>query len=344
VAFGLLAWLTPAAVLAEPLEVVATLPDLGSLASEIGGDEVSVRVLGKGPQDPHFIEPKPSFIRVLHDADLYMQVGMELEIGWAPVLLRSARNPDLLPGGRGHLDASAAIDPLDVPTVAVDRAVGDVHPYGHPHYLTDPVNGLRVAALIRDKLAELRPGRAGYFGERYAVFAHGLAQQLVGPELAARHDSEQLVRQVEHGELDSFLRDRQERDLLAGWLGAVREYGATQAVEDHRLWSYFARRFGLTLVTTLEPRPGIAPTTRHLGSVVEAVRAQQVRVILSSPYFDPRHARWVAERTRARVVPLAHQAGAREGTKSYLDTIDYNVRRLLEALEATRRRSAGHVA
>jgi ABC-type Zn uptake system ZnuABC Zn-binding protein ZnuA len=299
--------------------VVATNPDLGDLVQQVGGDEVSVTLLAKGPQDPHFIEPRPSFIRALHRADVFVQQGMELEIGWAPSLLESARNPEIMPGGAGFVDASRAIDPLEVPTGRFDRSMGDVHPLGNPHYLTDPINGLRVARLLRDTLSTLRPDAAESFAIRYRDFARRLAVALVGEELAAERDPEDVARDVVTGNLP-------ETPRLAGWLGTLRAEPPSKAVQDHLLWPYFARRFGLELVATLEPKPGIAPTTRHLQAVVERMKADQVGLVLASPYFNPRHARWVAEKTGARVVPMAHQVGSREGTPDYLATIDFNVR------------------
>lgn len=313
-----------AAPAADAVRVVATLPDLGNLVGQVGGDEVDVMVLTRGPQDAHFVEPRPSFVRRLHDADLFVQGGMDLEIGWAPALLRSARNARIQPGAPGHLDASRAIDPLERPTGPLDRSMGDVHPYGNPHYLTDPLNGLRVARLIRDRLTELRPGGAQTFRERYRDFARRLLTALAGPALAGPTDLDELARRVERGDLPT--------EQLGGWLGAMAPHRGTPAVQDHKLWPYFARRFGLVLVATLEPRPGIAPTTRHLSDVVERIRRDSVPIILASPYFDPRHARWVSERTGARVVEMAHQTGARSGTADYLATIDHNVRRILEAL------------
>jgi ABC-type Zn uptake system ZnuABC Zn-binding protein ZnuA len=316
---------------AEPLEVVASVPDLGDLVRQVGGDAVRVTVLVKGPQDAHFIEPRPSFIRQLHRADLFVQVGMDLEAGWAPVLLRQARNPGILPGQPGHVDASVAVVPLEVPDGALDRSQGDVHPHGNPHYLTDPLNGLRVAGLLRERLAALRPGQAAGFEARHADFARRLLEALVGAELAARHGP-QLVQHAERGSFDDFLAGRAEAQALGGWLGALRPHEGVRAVQDHRMWPYFARRFGLVLIGTLEPQPGIAPTTRHLASVVQRVEREGARLVLASPYFDLRHARWLAEHTDARVVELAHQVGSRPGTDDYLATLDYNVRRLLEAL------------
>ena len=138
---------------AEPLRVCATVPGLGSLAEEVGGTEVAVTVFTKGTESPHFTVPKPSFVKALNVCDAYVQVGLELEIGWAPALLQNARNGAVLPGGAGFIDASTAIAALGVPSGTIDRSMGDVHPGGNPHYLLDPLNGLRVAALLRDRFS-----------------------------------------------------------------------------------------------------------------------------------------------------------------------------------------------
>jgi ABC-type Zn uptake system ZnuABC Zn-binding protein ZnuA len=330
-------WIAGAALLfglsstaaAKPLDVVATVPDLGALARSVGGDQVDVTVLAKGPQDPHYVEARPSFIRKLHDADLYLEIGMELELGWAPVLLRSARNSGVLPGSSGYLNASTAIRPLEVPTIPVDRSMGDIHLYGNPHFLVDPVRGLRVAALIRDKLVELRPAEAAGFRERYDAFGKELMQRLVGSELASRHAPGALADAIESGRLEALAAE--DELAVGGWLSEARALAGMRAVEDHRAWVYFADRFGLDLIGTLEPRPGIAPTAGHLREVVEAMQAEGARVILSSPYFDPRHARWVSERTGAGVAAMAHQVGSRDGAGDYLELIDYNLRQVLEA-------------
>ena len=140
------------AATSEPLRIVATVPDLGELSRAVGGDKVQVKVLAKPTEDPHFVDPRPSFVKAVNQADFYIQLGLDMEAGWAPVLLKNARNPEVLPGRRGYLDTSVAISPLGVPLVPVDRSFGDVHPLGNPHYLTDPIEGLRVARLIRKHL------------------------------------------------------------------------------------------------------------------------------------------------------------------------------------------------
>jgi ABC-type Zn uptake system ZnuABC Zn-binding protein ZnuA len=327
-ALALLASTCAGAAGAAPLRVVATLPDLGALAAEVGGSEVSVATLGQGPQDPHFIEPRPSFVRVLHDAELFVQNGLELESAWAQVLLAGARNPDILPGGARHVDASVAIRPLEVPTGPLDRSQGDVHPFGNPHYLSDPLNALRVAQLLAERLAALRPEAGAGFTERRDAFAQRVMEGFLGPALAARHRPAELAEWTESGRLDAELADRGEGDLVSGWLGLARAHAGTRAVEDHRIWSYFARRFGIEVVATLEPKPGLAPTQRHLSEVVGLAQSRDVRLVLQTAYFDPSHARWVAERTGARVVTLAHQTGALPEAKDYVSTLDLNVRRV----------------
>ncbi|MBZ0169944.1 Manganese ABC transporter substrate-binding lipoprotein precursor [Candidatus Methylomirabilis lanthanidiphila] len=317
---------------AKPMAVCATVPDLGSLAREVGGDQVSVTVFAKGTEDAHFIEAKPSFIKTLSRCDLYIQTGMDLEIGWAPSLLQNARNAAVLPGGRGYLDASRVIERLEVPTGPVDRSMGDVHPLGNPHYLLDPLNGLKVARLIRDKLIELRPARKPYFDNRYAAFHLRLGAALVGETLARKYDADKLALLYEHGKLVLFLKGQGEVSLLGGWLGRMLPYVGIKVVADHNMWPYFARRFGITVIGFMEPKPGIPPTTKQLGMLVDLVRAERVGAILTVSYYDPRHARFISQQTGARIVNLAHQPGARDGTDDYLAMIDYNVRAIAAAL------------
>jgi ABC-type Zn uptake system ZnuABC Zn-binding protein ZnuA len=207
-----------------------------------------------------------------------------------------------------------------------------VLPAGNTHYLLDPVNGLKVARLIRDKLIELRPEKRAYFEERYGVFRQGIGAALVGETLAHKYDPEKLAILYEAGRLADFLRGQGDDGKLSGWLGLLLPYYGAKAVADHNMWPYFARRFGISVVDFLEPKPGLPPTTRHLNALIELMRAQRIKLILANPYFDPRAAQLVAQQTGARVVQVAHQVGAREGTDEYLQMVDYNVRQLAAAL------------
>jgi ABC-type Zn uptake system ZnuABC Zn-binding protein ZnuA len=316
----------------KPLQVCATVPDLGNLAQEIGGDQVKITVFAKNQEDPHFVEAKPSFIKALSQADIFLQIGMELEIGYAPVLLQNARNSRVLVGGPGYVDCSRVIRPMDIPTGPVDRSMGDIHPQGNPHYLLDPLNGLLVAGLIKEKLAELRPEKKSVFEERYTSFYRKIGDGLVGEKLARKHDFGRLALLYEEGKVEPFLKGLKEEAPLGGWLGMMLPYRGGKVVSDHNLWPYFARRFGISVVGFLEPKPGITPTTKHLQDLVEQMKAERIRIVLSSPYFETRYAQFASKNTGARIVLLAHQVGSRPGTDDYFRMIDYNVKELSRAL------------
>jgi ABC-type Zn uptake system ZnuABC Zn-binding protein ZnuA len=320
----------------ERLRVTATVPELGSLAREVGGEQVSVIVLVKGTEDPHFIEAKPSFVKDLSQADAFLLSGMDLELGWAPVLIQGAANHKIVPGAMGYIDASTVITPLDVPAGQVDRSMGDIHVLGNPHYLSDPLNGLRVAALLREKFSALRPAAAAYFSQRYTAFRARLGSAMVGDILARKYDFEKLALLFEHGQLAEFLRSQGDLQSLSGWLGTMLPYAGTKAVADHNLWPYFARRFGLLISGLLEPKPGIQPTTKHLRELIQVMQTEKISLILASVYYDPRHAQFVAQHTRAKIVNMANQVGARQGTDDYLQMIDYNIRQLTAVLQQGR--------
>jgi len=333
---ALLGSTVPAAYGEDRLRVVATVTDLGDIARQVAGDLVDITLITKGPEDAHFSQPKPSFIKALSQADAFLVVGMDLELGYAPVLLKSARNARVVPGSPGYIDASVAVQALGIPDTVVDRSMGDVHAQGNPHYLLDPVNGLRVAGLIRERFAALRPSQADAFRRGYDAFRRRIGVALFGEELAAKYDVEKLARLGEMGKLDAFLEAQGDAASLAGWLGRMHPFAGTKIVEDHRMWPYFARRFGLEIFADMEPIPGVPPTTRHLQSLVEGMRAGAVGIILASPYYDPRHARFLAEATGATVVRLAHQSGGVDGVEGYVAMVDYNVNQIATALAGRR--------
>ena len=331
--------LANAAVYAQGLRVCCSVPDLASLVETIGGDSVSVTAFAKGTEDPHFLEAKPSFVKALSQANLLVMLGLEMETGWSPVVLQGARNPAVNSGATGYLDASTSIRPLDAPTGVVDRSMGDVHPGGNPHYLLDPICGMQVARRIRDKLSELLPQEKAGFDQRYEAFCRKLGALLLGEPLAAKYkidDYPKLAMLFEHGRLDAYLKSQKEDSLLGGWLGLLLPYYGTKAVDDHNMWPYFARRFGLRVVAHMEPKPGIPPTTQHLGEVAELMRVEQARVVLANPYYDPRHAQFLAANAGAVVINAAHQVGSRPGTDDYLSMVDYNVRQLASAFASLR--------
>ena len=313
----------------EPVPVCATVPDLGDLVRAVGGDEVTVTVFARGGDDPHFVEPRPSFAKALARAELVVSVGLELEIGWLPVVVGQARNPRLAAGQPGWFEAASAVSPLGIPAGTVDRSHGDVHAGGNPHFLSDPVCGVQVARALAGRLGTLRPEGASGFTARYRTFALEVGRRLLGPTVVQRAGEAAVLAALEQDALAPVIGDGAD---LGGWLARLRLARGARVIVDHDLWPYVARRFALEVVGFLEPKPGIPPTTRHLADLVERSRGRSVRAILAVPYFDRRTAAVVAEGLTIPVVVLAHQVGATSGASDWLSMLDHNVGQLATAL------------
>lgn len=321
-----------AAAAPAPLRVVSSTTDLDSLARIVGGPRVTAFSLATGTQDPHELELKPNFIRELDRADLFLQVGLGLENAWLERMMNAVKNPAVKPGQPGNLNLGRGVRPLE--GEETEGIPGSFHEEGNPHYLLDPVEGLRAAAEIRDRLAGLRPEWKDEFAQRYEAFRLALGTWLVGAECAKDDDVADLAVKFEQAKGDAFDTLLKEHKL-GGHLAALAPHRGRQIVGDHDLWPYFARRFGLEILGYLEPSPGVPPTTKHLQELIGRMKRQDVQIILSNPYFDPQHARFVGRATGAQIVPMAHQPGARRGTDSYLEMVKYNGARLLEALAAS---------
>jgi zinc/manganese transport system substrate-binding protein len=277
------------------LNIVATTSDLAAIAREIGSDRVQVESLTAGIQDPHFADPKPSLIVKLMKADLFIETGMELEIGWAPVLIQSSGNPRIQRNAVGYLDASSAITPLEVPQNPT-RAMGDVHPGGNPHYLTDPENGKLAANLIAEKLSELSPKDADFFRKNLADFEKRLNEN------------------------------------MKQWSALLEPYAGTKFVSYHRDIVYFARRFKLIPSGEIEPKPGIPPTASHTAELIETMTSKKISMILTMPWFETRTPSSIARQTNAVVVTFASRPGAVPEAKDYISTVNYNVKSVFQVL------------
>jgi zinc/manganese transport system substrate-binding protein len=277
----------------DPLRVVCTLTDLGWLAEQVGGEDAEVEVLCPGEYDPHFLPARPSLARTLGRADLLCYNGLELEVGWLPVLLDKARNPDVRPGRLGHLDCSAALaHVLEVPDGPVHRGQGDVHPHGNPHYLLDPRNGVAVARLMARRMGELRPAAAG----RFAARAEALAA-----EMAPR---------------------------IAAWEEAAATVRARPLVHHTKQWEYLADWLGLELLGAVEHRPGIVASPRHVEQLTRRAEAAGVRELIAAPWNHLDAARKAAERMGATLVVLPAAVGSLPGADSYPEMFDEILARL----------------
>jgi zinc/manganese transport system substrate-binding protein len=285
------------APVAKQLNVVATTPDLAALAREIGGDAVVVTALAKPTEDPHFVDAKPSHLVTLNRADVLIEGGAELELGWLPPLLDNARNQKIAAGAPGRIVASQGIRMLEVPAT-FDRSKGDVHSLGNPHFVVDPVDAKIVATQIADHLAQVDPGDAAAFRANLTRFNASVDQK------------------------------------LAEWQKLLEPYRGTRIVTYHKDFVYFAARFNLEIVEELEPKPGIAPSPAHLAKVISTMQATKARVILVQPYQNRKTAETVARQTGATVLDMPQQPGALPNTSTYFAIMDHLVRTLVGALEA----------
>jgi zinc/manganese transport system substrate-binding protein len=282
------ALIRPARAESKPIAVVTTTQDLAAIAREVGGDRVRVTALCRGYQDPHFVDAKPSFMVTLSKADLFIEVGRDLEVGWAPGLLNGARNGRILPGAPGFVDASSQVQVIEIPS-SVSRAQGDVHPFGNPHYWLDPANGAPIARAIRDGLIRVSSGDAALFTRRCADFEKRLG------------------------------------DATVRWKAQAKTLGLAgrKVVTYHRSWSYFARAFGLEVVDYVEPRPGIPPSPNHVQDLVARMKQGDVRLLLMEDFFDPRVPQKISRDTGVPLAILPTSVGATEGIKTYFDLFDH---------------------
>jgi zinc/manganese transport system substrate-binding protein len=281
------------------LNVIATTEDLASIAREIGGDRMTVESIAKGYQDPHFVEAKPSFILKLQRADLLIVVGRELEIGWLPPLVQQSRNGKIQPGAEGYLDASLTAQILEIPSGTITRAMGDVHPFGNPHYWTDPENGKRIAKAVSDKLGQFRPNDRAVFEQRLADFTSRL--------------------------------DAAEKR----WLAMMAPYKGTKVVTYHRSFPNFAERFGLDIVGYVEPRPGIPPTPQHTLDLINEMKRQNVKLVLVEPYFDLKTPQAIGRETGAQVLVMPPSVGGVKEITDYFKLFDYDINLLIDAIKKT---------
>lgn len=320
------------AAAAAPLRIVATTSDLADIARAVADERATVRSICTGADDPHMMQGKPSFILAARDADLWIRVGLELEIGWEPVVLEGSRNPRIQAGRPGHLDAGALIDPLDVPSGPVTREMGDVHPSGNPHFWTDPWNARIVAGAIAKRLSELDPAGAAAYAEGAARFRQLLDDHMFGVGAAAKIPGDELWTLRASGALDERL--KREGAEPGGWDAAMRPLRGARIYTYHRSWNYFAHRFGLAVAGEIEPKPGIPPSGAHLDGLVAKAKSGGVALILQEPFYSDRAARRIAEKTGLHVVLAPLSVGGAPEAKDYFTLIDTVVTRLAAAKTA----------
>ncbi|MFQ5701881.1 MAG: metal ABC transporter substrate-binding protein [Acidobacteriota bacterium] len=334
----LVSWVSGPALAAKSIKVVATLPNLASLAEEVGGEYVKVSAIAPPYQDAHFVDPKPSFLTRLRSADLLLLNGLDLEIGWVPPLTLGSRNGRIVRGGEGYIDCSLHISPIEIP-LTTSRAQGDVHPYGNPHYLTDPLNAELVARQLAETFQRELPSQAAYFQKRAAEFVGRLYRALFGPDLVDLVGGARLARLARTGQFEAYMRDtRLDGQPLAahlgGWIGRLRPYAGTVVITYHKDYSYFSLRFGLKVVDYVEPKPGLPPTAKHLAELIDRLKQGDVKLLIRRPFNEHRSTDRLKETTHVPVITLPLETGGAKGVETYLDLYDYVTSRIASTLES----------
>jgi ABC-type Zn uptake system ZnuABC Zn-binding protein ZnuA len=280
---------------ADKIRVVATTTDLKALTEAVGGDLVEVEALARGNQNPHDLEVRPSLMVKVRRADVIVMNGLELD-QWAEVVIQGANNPKVIPGAPGRVDASEEILVLEVPRTRVDRSMGDVHPMGNPHYTADPGMAPAVTTNILNGLARVAPQSRADFERNRAAFLARLQQ------------------------------------AQARWAESLAPLKGARVVVDHNLWAYFLTRFGLVQAATVEERPGIPATPAHLAKVIQLIKDERIKVIMTVPWGDKKLVERIGQEGGAKVVLMAPAVGGVKGADGYIETVDHNVTSLAQAL------------
>ncbi len=302
------------------LTVVTTTEDLASIARSVGGANVKVSAIVKGVRDPHFIDAKPGDMSKLRGADLFLVVGLDLEVGYESALIQGSRNTRIAIGRPGHLYCSEGIPVLDKATAAVSRSQGDVHPNGNPHYWLDPYNARVIAGNVAERMAKLDPTNASGYRSRAAAFESAVDSAMFGASAVGAIGAEKLWAWSSAGNLASQVRSTGK--TLGGWAAKMEPNRGQSIVTYHKSWNYFAKRFGLKVVDELEPKPGISPTPGHIAQVVRTINAERVRMILQEPFYSTRSGQTVASRTSAKLVIAPLSVGHTAAAKDYVSLMD----------------------
>ena len=290
----LAAWAAPARA---TVNVVTTTEGLAAVVREVGGDRVKVTALSRGIQDPHFVDANPSLAVKLRNADLLVDNGLDLEVGWLPPLVTQSRNGAIQPGGPRRLTAATAITPLDLPTGPVDRSQGDIHPSGNPHFLTDPRRVAQVAAAVATRLTEIDPEGAGYYRERLAAFQAKVS--------AAEK----------------------------GWKEKLAPFQGRSVVTQHKTLTYLLDWAGLRAAGYLEPKPGVSPPPSHVASLAALVKSAGVKGVLVENFYDRRSADQLRDLSGVKVIVIPGDVGGTKDASDWVSYVDVLVRSLVQAVQ-----------
>jgi ABC-type Zn uptake system ZnuABC Zn-binding protein ZnuA len=323
----------------EKIQVVASLPTYAAIATEIAGDLAQIHSIARGDEDPHFVDARPSFARLLQNADLFISTGLDLEL-WVPGLLDRANNPKVVEGGAGHVVAYAGVELLDVPA-NVSRVGGDVHVFGNPHIHTDPINAIIIGRNILAGLRRIDSTNADAYEANTKRFEEGVIRRLFGGRLAELLGVETLFRLGRSNQFWSFAENQEFEgrpllDYLGGWLAEGRVFRGRQMACYHKNWAYFSARFAISCAVYVERRPGIPPTPGHVQEVIMYLREHSIPVLFTANYFSRRQAEQVAHRGFAEALIVPEHVEGAANVDDYFSLVDVWVSGLARVYSAPR--------
>ena len=324
------------------INVVTTTTDLKSIAEEVGGSKVKATSLSKGYEDTHHVSPSLKKMSLANQADLYIEIGLDLEL-WSSKVLVGARNPAIQPGNTGHLIASQGISRLDIPQ-NISRSQGDIHSSGNPHIWLDPLRAKQIGTNISLRLQRMSPSDKAYFKSRLKAFHNKISTAMYGPKLVQLFGGSILDRLAKRNRLIPFLKKKKISEklqkklgvktlyqLLGGWMKLTSPLRGKKIIFYHKSWIYLANRFSFTIPAYVEEKSGISPSTSHREYLIKLIKSEQIKVIGVGVYYDKSIPLSLGQRTGAKVLVLPVMTGGVGPAKSYVQTIDYILKQLVKA-------------
>lgn len=324
-AAGLAGFIGTPPVAAPPVKVVTSLTTYGAIAREIVGDQGTVTSIAQGDEDPHFVQPKPSFVAILRDADLFVTTGLDLEL-WVPPLIDRAGNRKVSEGGPGYVTAYTGIHLLEVPT-SLDRSQGDLHADGNPHIHTDPVNAIIIARNILTGLQRVAPANTAYFAGREKDFENRVLRATVGEDIVEALTPATTFDLLRSDRFLDFIASQKYQgkplaDRLGGWMKQAEVLRGREMACYHKEWAYFTNRYKISCVAFIEAKPGIPPTPRHVQEVIDLMKERHIPALFASNYFSRSQVAQVAERTGAKAVVVPENTNGAPGINTYFDLMN----------------------
>lgn len=320
----------PAATAApDKVSVVTTLNVLAWVARDLGGDRVSVTALARPNQDPHTLVAKPTFKLAAKNADLFVEVGLGLDV-WASAVTDASGNPEIQTGQKGRVVASEGITTRELPAT-LSKAWGDIHPYGNPHVWLDPVNMKQIAANVAAGLTRVDPAGKDVYAANLKKLDARIDDALYGPALVAEYGASKLERLSRRNELIDYLKTKNTYDKLGGWLKRAEALRGLKIVTYHKTWVYFCDRFGIEIRGEIEEKPGIPPSQDYLASLIGKVKAEGIKVLFVDTIYPVKDGQFIADKTGAKIVASAIDLGGAPGTDDYFGLISTLLDRVLAA-------------